>query len=148
MQALFYMDINPCDLEEQLALYLRSFPPNRKAHDYFLRLVRGVTSVREEVDRVIERFSNNWKISRMSCVDRNVLRIAVFELLFCQDIPFKVSINEAIDIGKKYGTDESGAFINGILDSVRIAIESDRLKPDPEALRRIRSIDAAENINA
>ena len=59
----------------------------------------------------------------MTCVDRNVLRVAVFEMLFCPDIPPKVSINEAIDVGKKFGTEESGAFINGIIDSIRIAIE-------------------------
>ena len=60
----------------------------------------------------------------MSCVDRNIMRIAVYEMLFCRDIPPKVSINEAIDVGKKYGTEESGAFINGILDSIRMAIET------------------------
>jgi N utilization substance protein B len=60
----------------------------------------------------------------MSYVDRNILRIAVYEILFCDDIPFKVTINEAIDIGKKFGTEESGAFINGILDSIRIERES------------------------
>jgi N utilization substance protein B len=76
-----------------------------------------------EIDAIIERFSANWKLSRMSCVDRNVMRIAVYELLCCHDIPSKVSINEAIDVGKKFGTDESGAFINGILDSIRIALE-------------------------
>ena len=59
----------------------------------------------------------------MACVDRNIMRIAVYELLYCQDIPSKVSINEAIDVGKKFGTEESGAFINGILDSIRIALE-------------------------
>jgi N utilization substance protein B len=67
----------------------------------------------------------------MSGVDRNVLRLAVFEMLYCGDIPAKVSINEAIDVGKKFGTEESGAFINGILDSVRIAIEHSEIMPDP-----------------
>ncbi len=79
---------------------------------------------RSEIDSIIERFSSNWKISRMSCVDRNIMRLAVYELLYCEDIPPKVSINEAIDIGKKYGTEESGAFINGILDSIRTAFEN------------------------
>ena len=66
----------------------------------------------------------------MSCVDRNVMRIAVFEMLFCPDIPPKVSINEAIDIGKKFGTEDSGAFINGIVDSIRIAIEKGEVQLD------------------
>jgi N utilization substance protein B len=63
----------------------------------------------------------------MSCVDRNIMRVAVYELLYCHDIPSKVSINEAIDIGKKFGTQESGAFINGILDSIRIALDKEEI---------------------
>ena len=61
----------------------------------------------------------------MSCVDRNVMRIAVYEMIYCHDIPPKVSINEAIDIGKKFGTQESGAFINGIMDSIRETLEKE-----------------------
>ena len=64
----------------------------------------------------------------MACVDRNIMRIAVYELLYCQDIPSKVSINEAIDVGKKFGTEESGSFINGILDSIRIALKKKKIK--------------------
>jgi N utilization substance protein B len=64
----------------------------------------------------------------MACVDRNIMRIAVYELLYCQDIPSKVSINEAIDVGKKFGTEESGAFINGILDSIHIALKKKKIK--------------------
>jgi N utilization substance protein B len=73
----------------------------------------------------------------MSCVDRNVMRIAVYELMCCRDIPAKVSINEAVDIGKKFGTEDSGAFINGIVDSIRAAVERGELEQpcsefDPE----------------
>ena len=67
----------------------------------------------------------------MSRVDRNVMRVAVFEMLHCHDIPPKVSINEAIDVGKKFGTEESGAFINGIIDSIRIAIEEGEVPIEP-----------------
>jgi len=94
---------------------------------FFHHLVNGVREHRHAIDTAIERFSSNWKLSRMSCVDRNILRIAVFELLFCADIPPKVSINEAIDVGKRFGTEESGAFINGILDSIRMAMERNEI---------------------
>jgi len=78
------------------------------------------------------RYADNWKMERMSCVDRNILRIAVYEMLLCPDIPPKVSINEAIEVGKKFGTEESGAFINGILDSVRLSIEKGKFNlPSP-----------------
>jgi len=134
MQALFYMDMRKGSLEEMLELYCRCFSPSKKNLPFFLELVNGVMQHRPKIDSIIERFSNNWKLSRMSCVDRNIIRIAVFEMLFCRDIPPKVSINEAIDVGKKYGTDESGAFINGILDSIRLALDENRF--DNEELGR------------
>jgi len=65
----------------------------------------------------------------MSCVDRNAIRIAVYEMFFCEDVPVKVSINEAINLGKKFDTEESGAFVNGILDSIRIAMEKKQISP-------------------
>jgi transcription antitermination protein NusB len=147
MQALFHIDMQKEeapprggdrsggeDLTELFELYCRNFPPSKKAYPFFVKIVKGVRLAQDEIDRVVERYSNNWKITRMSCVDRNVLRVAVFELLYCDDIPAKVSINEAIDVGKKYGTDESGAFINGILDSIRIAMKAGEVAGS-EALR-------------
>jgi len=127
MQALFYMDMNRDDSKELLDRFCRNFPASKKTRPFFLKLVKGVIQEKAEIDSIIENFSDNWKISRMSCVDRNIMRIAVYELLYCQDIPPKVSINEAIDIGKKFGTEESGAFINGILDSVRMAFGKNKI---------------------
>jgi N utilization substance protein B len=129
MQALFYMDTQQSLDVEALDRFCTTFPPSKKALPFFLELVTGVLKERHRIDTVIERYSNNWKMSRMSCVDRNILRIAVYELLFRADIPSKVSINEAIDIGKKYGAQESGAFINGILDSIRLAADKDLIDP-------------------
>ena len=83
-----------------------------------MTLTKGVIDNKSQLDQLIEQFSSNWKISRMGCVDRNILRIAAFEILYCHDIPPIVSINEAVDIGKLYGTEESGSFINGILDGI------------------------------
>ncbi len=123
MQVLFYIDMGRNDSKEMLELYCDNFSISKEILPFFLKLVNGVVHARSEIDSIIERFSSNWKISRMSCVDRNIMRIAVYELLFCHDIPSTVSINEAIDIGKKFGTEESGAFINGILDSISIAIK-------------------------
>ncbi|MFO7665462.1 MAG: transcription antitermination factor NusB [Desulfobacterales bacterium] len=128
MQALFYMDNCQDNSEEVLKRFCVNFNPTEDILPFFHRLVRGVVSEGPEIDSIIEKYSSNWKISRMSCVDRNIMRIAVYELLWCSDIPHKVSINEAIDIGKKYGTEESGPFINGILDSIRDAIEKGIIK--------------------
>ena len=128
MQALFYMDTNGDISLENLDLYCSNFQPTKDVRPFFLKLVRGVISSRSKIDAIIERFSSNWKMHRMSGVDRNMMRLAVYETLFCDDIPVKVSINEAIDIGKKFGSRESGAFINGILDSIRIALDKGELK--------------------
>ena len=128
MQALFYMDMVGDISKPRLELFNRNLEPDESAGPFFEELVLGVINNMIELDSVIERFSNNWKINRMACVDRNIIRIAVYEMLYIKEIPSKVSINEAIDIGKLFGTNESGAFINGILDSIRIAIEKKELK--------------------
>ena len=128
MQALFDMDMTCRNDGEKFEIFCSNFKPSQKALPFFQKLAYGVNENREKIDELIERFSSNWKISRISCVDRNIIRIAVFEMLYCQDIPSKVSINEAIEIGKKFGTEESGAFINGILDSIRIMLEEENNK--------------------
>lgn len=128
MQALFSMDMNTDFSTQAVDEYCRCFPPGQRAYPFFNYLVTGVLQNKGHIDSVIERYANNWKIKRMACVDRNVLRLAVFELLYCADIPAKVTINEAIDIGKKFGTPETGSFINGIIDSVRIAVVDGQLE--------------------
>ena len=135
MQALFYMDERRDFSEEMFERFCANFAPKPDVRPYFLRLVQGVLRHRTDLDGWIERFSENWSLSRMSGVDRNLMRIAVFELVWCRDIPAKVSINEAVDIGKKFGTDESGAFINGIVDGIRSALERGEIQvstPAPE----------------
>ena len=82
-------------------------------------LIRGVIEHREKIDAEIQKHAKNWSLQRMAAVDRNVLRLAVFEMLHREDIPPIVSINEAVDIAKKFSTHDSGKFVNGILDQVR-----------------------------
>lgn len=133
MQALFYMDMEKSYSSEMFARFLASFVDSRDLDNdnvvpFSERLVSGVMEKKEEIDRLIVEFSNNWKLSRMSGVDRNAMRIAVYEMLYCDDIPLKVSINEAIDIGKKFGSRDSGGFINGILDTIRTHLEKQGTK--------------------
>lgn len=134
MQALFYIDMVEHDPVELIELFINNFNPSKKAAPFFIKLINGVLHRKDEIDAVIEQFSSNWKVRRMACVDRNIIRIAVYELLCLSDIPSKVTINEAIDIGKKYGTEESGAFINGVLDSInKLAFKGDiKLEPNSE----------------
>ncbi len=92
-------------------------------------LVRGVLEKRTQVDEVIVKHAKNWDLHRMAAVDRNILRLAIYEILFRDDIPPVVSINEAVDIAKKFSTQDSGKFVNGILDKVRGEV----LRPAREA---------------
>ncbi len=128
MQALFYMDMAKSHADDKLQLFCQVHPPPEKVRPFFLQLVKGVNHCRAAIDAVIGKYSDHWKIDRMSSVDRNVMRIAVFEMAFCPDIPHKVSINEAIDIGKDFGYEESGAFINGILDSIHLALRNNEIR--------------------
>ena len=96
------------------------------AHWIFVeRLVRGVDAHRDAIDELVGRSSLNWKVSRMGAVDRNLLRLAAYELAFEPDVPSKATLNEAIEIAKRYGSEDSGKFVNGILD--RIAQELGRV---------------------
>jgi N utilization substance protein B len=86
---------------------------------FTLELIEGTLEHKPAIDAIIRDVAQNWDIERMAVIDRNVLRLATFELLWCEDIPPKVSINEAIELGKRYSTQNSGGFINGILDKVK-----------------------------
>jgi transcription antitermination protein NusB len=123
VQALYQLDLNPGDLGRSLNDFLESFPTAEENLPFFRRLVEGVWENKRELDRLLKRHSENWRLDRMSPVDRNILRVAAFEMQYCADVPPKVAINEAIDLGKRLGSEESGAFINGILDSLFIATQ-------------------------
>jgi transcription antitermination factor NusB len=86
--------------------------------EFAVLLVKGVMQHIKDIDIVISRYAENWELERMAVIDRNIIRMAAFELLYLQDIPPKVSINEAVDIAKKYNSIESGKFVNGILDKI------------------------------
>jgi N utilization substance protein B len=118
LQVLYQLDIVQGDPQEALTLYFENFRPSEKTRQFCQRLVEGVCQEQEEIDRVIEENAENWTLKRMAVVDRNILRLATFELLNCPDIPFKASLNEAIELAKKFGNDDSSAFINGILDQI------------------------------
>ena len=89
---------------------------------YLLELVSGVTSHLEELDVFIVRYSEHWRLERMTIVDRNLLRLAIYELMHQPHIPVKVVINEAVEMAKRYGSEASGGFVNGILDQVRMSV--------------------------
>jgi N utilization substance protein B len=119
LQALYQIDVAATDIDEALTRFWRSFEPvEKEVRDMAEALVRGVAEHRREIDESIEGVSTNWRLDRMAKVDRNILRLAIYELQRRPEVPVKVAINEAIELGKKYGSESSGAFINGVLDRI------------------------------
>lgn len=119
LQVLYELDVQPqIDLEEAIARFWANFEAPEEARDFSSLLITGTWTQRERIDQLISGSSENWTMARMSRVDKSILRMAVYELLFCPDIPPKVTLNEAIDLAKVYGSENSGAFINGILDDL------------------------------
>ena len=121
LKALYQIEITGDASPRALEFFFGHFQGSAKAREFALRLIEGVLDHREEIDWLIEQCAHNWKLSRMARVDLTILRLATYELLFCPDIPMNVSIDEAIEIGKRYGSDDSGTFINGVLDQVAAA---------------------------
>jgi N utilization substance protein B len=147
VQFLFQYDLNPpADLDGALELFWESqrlsaylarqrkptwgakleLPPP-SAEELAVRafaepLIRGTLAHRDELDLLIQKHTKNWDLRRMATVDRNILRLAAYEMLYREDIPPVVSINEAVDIAKKFSTEESGRFVNGILDKLRTEV--------------------------
>ncbi len=137
LQALFFFDMDKPEKSDKSNSDLGSnsspdynqrlevFCDNNKekldegVESFFLDLVNGVEKNIAKIDDLLNKYSKNWKISRMPVVDRNIMRIALFELINRSDIPSSVTINEAVEIGKIYGTRDSGPFINGVLDRIK-----------------------------
>jgi transcription antitermination factor NusB len=119
LQFLYQLDLLGDEMLPDLADFLRSEEKDAEACRFAKRLVEGTHENRALLDTEIQGVAQNWQISRMAVIDRNVLRLAAFELLYCDDIPPKVAINEAIELGKRFSTSNSGAFINGILDKIK-----------------------------
>jgi N utilization substance protein B len=123
LQALYYADVDKGDPKEILELFCEHLAGSitETVNPLFFQLVTGVSESLEQLDTLLNKYATNWRVSRMSVVDRNVLRMAIYEFLNCQDIPATVSINEAVDIGKRFGTRTTGPFVNGILDRIRLS---------------------------
>ena len=116
-QTLFMMDALGVGPDVAIPLFaLISDPPSDA--EYYGETVRGVWERREEIDALIGEAAEHWRVGRMALVDRNILRLGAYELSPGSDIPFAVAINEAVELGKRFGAEDSGAFINGILDRI------------------------------
>jgi N utilization substance protein B len=129
LQIMHQMDVSPeLSAEAALALYFGQLAsdgvlddepelqPGRADRALVEALVRGVAAHRDELQAMLAAVSKNWRVERMAVVDRNVIRLSLYELKFCPDVPVSVAINEAIELAKEFGSGEAGAFVNGLLD--------------------------------
>lgn len=118
LQALYQTDLRRDVTSQEIKRFLETNTEDPGVVRFAQTLVDGCRDHLEEIDRTVQAVAENWDIHRMAVVDRNILRIAVFELKYMEDIPPKVSINEAVDLAKRFSTAGSGAFVNGILDRI------------------------------
>jgi len=129
LQVLYQLNISKQDPLTALTQFREHFLSSGEADAFQIRLVLGVLEHCSELDRLIERYSEHWRLDRINLIERNILRMAIFELLFCEEVPPKVTINEAIDLGKRYGSEDSGSFINGILDRIQHEVVKKPIDP-------------------
>ncbi len=136
-QADWASDMKPGDaqefVEQSLEEYEKDLAPGGRPNDpeltrFIGMLVSGVLDRRQEIDSIISRFSRRWKLERMAAVDRNILRLGIFELCYLEEVPPRVAINEAVELAKKFGDANSPGFINGILDAVFQEVCSKKLR--------------------
>lgn len=119
LQILYQNEMNPDSVQKILDSYWENNQESsEEVREFTSKIVRGTVQHLVELDQVIASAAENWQLDRMAVVDRNILRFAAYELLYCQDIPPKVTINEAVNIAKKFSQEESGKFVNGILDRI------------------------------
>jgi N utilization substance protein B len=122
LQALYALDINPMDTRRFLAIFWENNPSPAEARTFAGQLIEGILYHRTDLDALIKSKAQHWALSRMALVDLNLIRLATYELLYRDDIPKKVIINEAVEIAKKFGSEDSPAFVNGILDEIAVPV--------------------------
>lgn len=126
LQILYQVELNPNDLKVILSDFWKDNPSENEIIDFAEALIKGTLEKGTQIDQIIQDAVKNWKLDRLSVIDRNIIRIGTFEMLYLQDyfkdqdtVPAAVTINEAVEIAKKFSTPDSGKFVNGILDQIR-----------------------------
>jgi len=127
LKAFYQMDVAKAKPEEAYRTVTEGLVLKPENEKYLQELIWGMWENREKIDELIDRFALDWTVDRLSRVDRAILRLAVYELLYCQDIPASVSINEAVELCKKYSGPQSGPFVNGILGTINRLLKEEQV---------------------
>ncbi|MFA5167699.1 MAG: transcription antitermination factor NusB [Candidatus Omnitrophota bacterium] len=120
LQILYQYEMNPEPMPEILKKFWSQQDEvfSEDIRDFAEKLALGTVEHQAEIDKIVERYADNWELSRMAMIDRNIMRFATYELLYLADVPPKVTLNEAVNLAKKFSQEESGKFVNGILDKI------------------------------
>ncbi|MCS6771881.1 MAG: transcription antitermination factor NusB [Kiritimatiellae bacterium] len=127
VQFLFQRDFNAGNLDEDLELFWSDQPASAAVRRFADSLIRGVEANKPQIDQILGSCADHWDVRRMGAVDRNVMRVALYEMMHRPDIPHPVSIDEAVELAKELSSEESGRFVNGILDRARRDLQSGRI---------------------
>jgi transcription antitermination protein NusB len=119
LQALYLSDVGHISVEQALKSVLYGTNPEQPIIDFAKKISQGTDKNRVELDAIIKKYAQNWEMNRMAALDRNLMRLSAYELLFDQETPISVVIDEAVEIAKSFSTEESGKFVNGILDKIK-----------------------------
>ncbi len=122
VQFLYQRDLNPASELADLQIFYKMRGLSPSARRFCDQLIPGILTSQTAIDTLIKEHAENYELHRISAVDRNIMRLAIYEMLHCPEVPPVVSINEAIEIAKKYSTDDSGKFVNGVLDRIRATL--------------------------
>ncbi|MEI6835319.1 MAG: transcription antitermination factor NusB [Candidatus Falkowbacteria bacterium] len=147
MQTLFVWDFNGKKtelVESFISDNFANFAPNFDDGGFVKDLVMGVINNLEELDGYIRKHATEWPLDQITCVDRNVLRLGIYELLYCENIPSRVAINEAIEVAKSFGGDASGKFINGVLGAIYNELPEDKKRDNKEEFEEKKKIMISE----
>lgn len=142
VQSLYQMEMNEVEADDAVGMLIAEaggeneseveIKDAKSAHQFVLELVQGVRSQQKAIDEMLETYLKGWQMSRLSRVDRQILRLAAYEMLFRDDVPAKVAVNEAIELAKHFGSEESGKFVNGVLG--KMIKEMEQIKPKNETM--------------
>jgi len=133
LQALYQIDIRGGATRDDLALFFQSFPADDRARRFAAQLVEGVRAEGERLDRELAAALEHWSVKRLSRVDHNILRLALYEMLRLDEVPTRVTIDEAIELAKRYGDKDSGRFVNGVLDQLAERLQLKHKGEEPGA---------------
>jgi N utilization substance protein B len=140
LQVLYQMEQNPGLAAEEVRRFIeRRLRGDKKLCEFAEGLVAGIQANQPKIDDLISGVAENWRLDRMAAIDRNILRLGAYEMLFCPEVPVKVAINESLELAKRYSTAQSSRFVNGILDRLQVGDSKDREtgsgpepRPEPE----------------